>query len=63
MYIRNSWVNSQRCANWPFFVINHNYPGIHPNWVKQTIHNLINQEAIEKEIDSKKLATLRIIHD
>ena len=30
-------------------MINHDYPGIHPDWIKQ--------------IDFKKLAALRIIHD
>ena len=30
-------------------MIKHDYPGIHPNWIKQ--------------IDFEKLAALRIIHD
>ena len=38
-------------CNLPFLrlMINHNYPGIHPDWIKQ--------------ICFKKLVTLRIIHD
>ena len=27
-------------------IFNHDYPGIHPDWIKHTDHNLTTQEAI-----------------
>ena len=32
-------------------MINHDYPCIHLDWIKQIKHNLTTQEAIEEEID------------
>ena len=36
-----------------WLMINHDYPRIHPGWMKQTNHNLTTQaaEAIKEEID------------
>ena len=36
-------------------MINHNYSGIHPDWIEQINHNLTTQEVIEEEIDFKNM--------
>ena len=37
-------------------MINHDFPWIHQNWIKQINHNLTTQEVIEEEIDFKNLS-------